>query len=100
MSQDKILLEKANDLGDRLIHCFDSKYKVPYSDINLKTRVPVALSPNLDSSLSETSTMQIEFRDLTYETKNNLYEVCAIVKYKWITFYLIIIFLGKIFRFI
>lgn len=75
LTSDKILLEKSTDLGDRLIHCFDSNSKVPFSDVNLKTRVPIALGSNHDSSLAEVATMQIEFRDLSHETKNDEYEV-------------------------
>jgi len=76
LSQDKILLEKANDLGDRLIHCFDSpSHTVPFSDVNLKTKAPKAPKWSTDSSLSEVSSMQLEFRDLAYELQNHIYEV-------------------------
>lgn len=76
LSKDKVLLEKANDLGDRLIHCFDSPSKtVPFSDVNLRTKTPKAPKWSSDSSLSEVSSMQLEFRDLAYETTNHVYEV-------------------------
>ena len=76
LSKDKILLEKATDLGDRLIHCFDSPSKtVPFSDVNLRTKAPKAPRWSTDSSLSEVSSMQLEFRDLSYETKSPIYEV-------------------------
>lgn len=80
LTQNKVLLHKANDLGDRLVHCFDSPSKsVPFSDVNLKTKSARGPSWSMDSSLSEVSSMQIEFRDLAYETHNKIYEVIDFV---------------------
>ncbi|KAH9416604.1 Endoplasmic reticulum mannosyl-oligosaccharide 1,2-alpha-mannosidase [Dermatophagoides pteronyssinus] len=75
ISKEKILLEKAIDLGDRLIHCFDSQSKtVPFSDVNLKKKMAKAPSYMPESSLSEVSSVQLEFRDLSYETNDKSYE--------------------------
>jgi len=68
------LLTKALDIGDRLIHCFDSPSKVPYSDVNLKIKDPKSPIWSPDSSTSEVSTMQLEFRDLSRVTKEPIYE--------------------------
>lgn len=58
-------LHKALDLGHRLIHCFDSPSSlVPFSDVNLRTKSPKPPAWSPDSSLSEVSTLQLEFRDL------------------------------------
>lgn len=44
------LLAKAVDVGDRLIHCFDSPSKVvPFSDVNLRTRSPKSPAWSPDS---------------------------------------------------
>lgn len=69
------LLAKAVDVGDRLIHCFDSPSKtVPFSDVNLRTKSPKSPAWSPDSSLSEVSTVQIEFRDLSRLVKEAHYE--------------------------
>lgn len=79
LSKERILLEKAIDLGDRLIHCYDSPSKtVPFSDVNLKNRTPRSPTWSYDSSLSEVSSVQLELRDLSYESNNKLYEVISI----------------------
>ncbi|XP_053201986.1 endoplasmic reticulum mannosyl-oligosaccharide 1,2-alpha-mannosidase-like [Panonychus citri] len=69
------LLTKALDVGDRLIHCFDSKSgSIPYSDVNLLTKLPKSPVWSQDSSTSEVSTMQLEFRDLSRITKQSIFE--------------------------
>ncbi|OTF73785.1 endoplasmic reticulum mannosyl-oligosaccharide [Euroglyphus maynei] len=75
ISKEKILLEKAIDLGQRLIHCFDSQSKtVPFSDVNLKSRLSKSPAYMQESSLSEVSSVQLEFRDLSRETNDKSYE--------------------------
>lgn len=75
LSKKPPLLAKAVDVGDRLIHCFDSPSKtVPYSDVNLRTKSPKSPAWSPDSSLSEVSTVQIEFRDLSRLVKESHYE--------------------------
>lgn len=72
------LLAKAVDVGDRLIHCFDSPSKVvPYSDVNLRTKAPKSPAWSPDSSLSEVSTVQLEFRDLSRLVKEDKFEVTS-----------------------
>lgn len=72
---------------------------MPFSDVNLRTKTPKAPKWSSDSSLSEVSSMQLEFRDLAYETTNHVYEVYLhlfqfnlIIKFIGILF----VFLGKI----
>lgn len=78
LTKNPILLNKAIDLGDRLIHCFDSpSSKIPYSDVNLKSRKPKSPAWSPDSSLSEVSTVQLEFRDLTRLTSDKRYEIIS-----------------------
>ena len=70
-----VFLHKAVDVGDRLIHCFDSPSgNVPYSDVNLRTKTPRSPSWSPDSSLSEVSSVQLEFRDLTSLTQDKRFE--------------------------
>ena len=68
------ILHKTVDIADRLIHCFDSSSSVPFSDVNLRTRTPASPAWSPDSSLSEVSSMQLEFRDLSRLIKDQKYE--------------------------
>lgn len=73
-SREKIK-SQAIDLGDRLLHCYDTSIKViPYSDINLFTRQAHPPSWNQHSSLSEAASLQLEFRYLTHITGDKRFE--------------------------
>ena len=61
-------LEKAKDLGGRLLGAFSSRSPVPYSDVNLVTRHGHPPSWGHDSSLSEVTTIQLEFKELSRST--------------------------------
>ncbi|XP_055587361.1 endoplasmic reticulum mannosyl-oligosaccharide 1,2-alpha-mannosidase isoform X2 [Uranotaenia lowii] len=77
LSGDKMFLDKAMDLGHRLLPCFDSPSGIPYSDVNIETMKahPPKWSP--DSSTSEVTTLQLEFRDLSRTSLNPIYETVA-----------------------
>lgn len=75
LSKDEMYVKKAVDLADRLLPCFDSESGVPFSDINLFTRKAHAPKWSPDSSTSEVSTIQLEFRDLSKITGDPKYEV-------------------------
>lgn len=68
LSGDPIFLEKAYDLGNRTLPAFNTQSFIPYSDINLKNRVAKSPHWTSDSSISEVATLQLEFKDLTYQT--------------------------------
>lgn len=55
--------------------CFESESGVPYSDVNLLTKKAHAPKWSPDSSTSEVTTIQLEFRDLSRSSKNPKYEV-------------------------
>ena len=65
------------ELGDRLLPCFKSPSKIPFSDINLKTGHSHAPEWGPDSSVSEISTIQLEFRDLSMLTGDKKYQVLS-----------------------
>lgn len=82
LSADVLFLQKAQDLADRLLPCFDSDSGVPYSDVNLATRKAHSPKWSPDSSTSEVTTIQLEFRDLSRSLKlsgggPNEYELVA-----------------------
>ena len=66
------------ELGDRLLPCFESSSGIPFSDVNLLTGNAHAPEWGPDSSVSEVSTIQIEFRDLTQLTGDRKYQVLRI----------------------
>ena len=53
---------------------FDTQSGIPFSDVNLKTRLGHAPKWSPDSSTSEVTTIQLEFRDLSRSTGNPMYE--------------------------
>eukprot|EP00049_Salpingoeca_infusionum_P022704 m.8272 g.8272 ORF g.8272 m.8272 type:complete len:630 (+) comp5339_c0_seq2:127-2016(+) len=73
LTKDKMFLEKATDLGDRLIHGFNDQSGVPFSDVNLLTKVAHKPKWGPDSSTAEISTIQLEFKYLSYLTKDKRY---------------------------
>lgn len=77
LSQDNLFLQKAIDLGNRLLPSFKTSSGIPYSDVNIKTGHAHAPAWGQDSSVSEVSTIQLEFRDLSRLTKDNKYELTS-----------------------
>ncbi|XP_045201287.2 endoplasmic reticulum mannosyl-oligosaccharide 1,2-alpha-mannosidase-like [Mercenaria mercenaria] len=74
LTGDVVFKTKAKDLGDRLLPCFNSPSRVPYSDVNLRTGNAHAPRWGPDSSTSEVTTIQIEFRDLSKVTGDAKYK--------------------------
>lgn len=66
------------DLGTRLLPCFNSDSGVPYSDVNLATRKAHSPKWSPDSSTSEVTTIQLEFRDLSRCTGDPQFEVSSV----------------------
>lgn len=65
LSAERVFLDKAKDLGQRLLGAFTSSSGIPYSDVNLKSTKGHAPKWSPDSSTSEVTTIQLEFRDLS-----------------------------------
>lgn len=74
LSQDSIFLEKAQDLGNRILPVFDTPSGLPLSSINLHRQEGV---PDRDNngfvSTAEAATLQLEFRYLSYLTGEDIY---------------------------
>ncbi|ORY07453.1 glycoside hydrolase [Basidiobolus meristosporus CBS 931.73] len=74
LSNDSLLLEKAVDLGDRLLGAFESPSGIPYASVMLDTGKGVAAHFNGGaSSTAEATTLQLEFKYLSYLTGNKKY---------------------------
>ncbi|XP_055322080.1 endoplasmic reticulum mannosyl-oligosaccharide 1,2-alpha-mannosidase isoform X2 [Sitodiplosis mosellana] len=74
LSGDKMFLTKATELGNRLMPAFSSPSGIPYSDVNLATMVAHSPKWSPDSSTSEVTTIQLEFRDLSRITNDPTFE--------------------------
>ena len=74
LTKDQLFLDKANDLGKRLLPAFNSKSGVPFSDVNLKTHKAHAPKWGSDSSLAEVTTIQLEFEYLAHLTGNKQFK--------------------------
>ena len=61
-----------------MLPCFKTKSQIPFSDVNLLTGKAHAPEWGPDSSVSEVSTIQLEFRDLSMLTRKNIYKVCYV----------------------
>nr|KAG5712455.1 hypothetical protein BaRGS_011429 [Batillaria attramentaria] len=73
LTGDEIFKQRATELGDRLLPCFNSQSKVPFSDVNLLSGKAHAPRWGPDSSTSEVTTIQLEFRDLSKITGDQKY---------------------------
>jgi len=63
------------DLGDRMMPAFSTRSGVPHSDVNLGTRSAHSPKWGPDSSTSEVTSIQLEFRDLSRSTGQLKFEV-------------------------
>uniref|UniRef100_A0AC35U1B8 Alpha-1,2-Mannosidase n=1 Tax=Rhabditophanes sp. KR3021 TaxID=114890 RepID=A0AC35U1B8_9BILA len=75
LTGDELYKEKATELGSKLLGAFEhSKTPIPLSDVNLKTKDAATPSWTPYSSLSEVTSLQLEFRDLSRVTGNATFE--------------------------
>ncbi|XP_005106053.1 endoplasmic reticulum mannosyl-oligosaccharide 1,2-alpha-mannosidase [Aplysia californica] len=74
LTGDEIMKEKAIDLGTRLLPAFNHNSKIPFSDVNLAHGVAKAPRWGPDSSTSEVTTIQLEFRDLSKVSGDKRFE--------------------------
>ena len=74
LSGDEIYMTKALELGKRLMPSFDSTSGIPYSDVNLFSMQAHSPKWSPDSSTSEVTTIQLEFRDLSRISNDPTFE--------------------------
>ena len=72
--EDPLFLEKAQELGSRMLPAFETESGLPLSLVNLALREGVPDRENNGYvSTAETSTLQLEFRYLAYLTDEDIY---------------------------
>ncbi|XP_026325954.1 endoplasmic reticulum mannosyl-oligosaccharide 1,2-alpha-mannosidase isoform X3 [Hyposmocoma kahamanoa] len=74
---DEMFLDKARDLGERLMPAFHSPSGIPYSDVNLGMGTAHPPEWSHYSTTAEVSTVQLEFRELSRATKDPQFEMAA-----------------------
>ncbi|XP_056395656.1 endoplasmic reticulum mannosyl-oligosaccharide 1,2-alpha-mannosidase [Hyla sarda] len=65
LTQDPLFLEKAKDIGTRLLPAFNTPSKVPYSDVNIGKGTAHPPRWTSDSTVAEVTSVQLEFRELS-----------------------------------
>jgi mannosyl-oligosaccharide alpha-1,2-mannosidase len=99
LTSDKLYLDKAVDLADRMIGAFETASGLPLPSVNLATGEGVTdmYSPH-QISTAEATTLQLEFKYLASLTKNPNYwykveEVMAVVEKVHLDHHLVPIFM-------
>ncbi|CAN2390284.1 trimming of terminal mannose on B branch [Pristimantis euphronides] len=65
LTKDPLFLEKAKDIGTRLLPAFNTPSKVPYSDVNIGRGTAHPPRWTSDSTVAEVTSVQLEFRELS-----------------------------------
>uniref|UniRef100_A0A8C5QBG1 alpha-1,2-Mannosidase n=1 Tax=Leptobrachium leishanense TaxID=445787 RepID=A0A8C5QBG1_9ANUR len=74
LTQDVMFLDKAKDIGTRLLPAFNTPSKVPFSDVNIGRGTAHAPRWTSDSTVAEVTSVQLEFRELSRITKDNRFQ--------------------------
>ncbi|KAM7369297.1 hypothetical protein PAMP_013576 [Pampus punctatissimus] len=74
LTGDHLFLEKAKDLGSRLMPAFRTPSKIPFSDVNIGKGTAHPPRWTSDSTLAEVTSIQLEFRELSRLTQDPLYQ--------------------------
>ncbi|XP_062874122.1 mannosidase, alpha, class 1B, member 1b [Trichomycterus rosablanca] len=74
LTGDELFLEKAKDIGSRLMPAFKTPSKIPYSDVNIGTGTAHPPQWTTDSTVAEVTSIQLEFRELSRLTGDPKYQ--------------------------
>lgn len=74
LTKDQLFLEKAKDLGARLMPAFKTPSKIPFSDVNIGKGTAHPPRWTSDSTLAEVTSVQLEFRELSRLTQDPKYQ--------------------------
>nr|XP_020470805.1 endoplasmic reticulum mannosyl-oligosaccharide 1,2-alpha-mannosidase-like [Monopterus albus]XP_020470806.1 endoplasmic reticulum mannosyl-oligosaccharide 1,2-alpha-mannosidase-like [Monopterus albus]XP_020470807.1 endoplasmic reticulum mannosyl-oligosaccharide 1,2-alpha-mannosidase-like [Monopterus albus] len=74
LTGDQLFLEKAKDLGSRLLPAFKTPSKIPFSDVNIGKGTAHPPRWTSDSTLAEVTSIQLEFRELSHLTQEPQYQ--------------------------
>ncbi|CAL8317830.1 unnamed protein product [Lota lota] len=74
LTADQLFLEKAIDMGSRLMPAFNTPSKIPYSDVNIGKGTAHPPRWTTDSTVAEVTSIQLEFRELSRLTQDPQYK--------------------------
>ncbi|KAM6902437.1 endoplasmic reticulum mannosyl-oligosaccharide 1,2-alpha-mannosidase [Xenentodon cancila] len=77
LTGDQLFLDKAKDLGSRLMPAFKTPSKIPFSDVNIGKGTAHPPRWTSDSTLAEVTSIQLEFRELSHLTQEPQYQDAA-----------------------
>ncbi|XP_030647754.1 mannosidase, alpha, class 1B, member 1b isoform X2 [Chanos chanos] len=77
LTGDSLFLEKAKDLGSRLMPAFNTPSKIPYSDVNIGKGTAHPPRWTSDSTVAEVTSIQLEFRELSRLTGDPQYQLAV-----------------------
>ncbi|XP_064210545.1 mannosidase, alpha, class 1B, member 1b isoform X2 [Anguilla rostrata] len=73
LTGDALFLDKARDIGSRLMPAFNTPSKIPYSDVNIGKGTAHSPRWTSDSTVAEVTSIQLEFRELSRLTQDPRY---------------------------
>ncbi|XP_074525945.1 mannosidase, alpha, class 1B, member 1b [Halichoeres trimaculatus] len=74
LTGDTVFLDKAKDIGSRLMPAFRTPSKIPYSDVNIGKGTAHPPRWTSDSTVAEVTSIQLEFRELSRLTQEPQYK--------------------------
>ncbi|XP_077398995.1 endoplasmic reticulum mannosyl-oligosaccharide 1,2-alpha-mannosidase [Vanacampus margaritifer] len=74
LTGDQLFLNKAKDLGSRMMPAFKTPSKIPFSDVNIGKGTAHPPRWTSDSSMAEVTSIQLEFRELSRLTQDPQYK--------------------------
>lgn len=74
LTGDTLFLDKAKDLGSRLMPAFKTPSKIPFSDVNIGKGTAHPPRWTTDSTVAEVTSIQLEFRELSRLTQDPQYQ--------------------------
>ncbi|XP_040012119.1 mannosidase, alpha, class 1B, member 1b [Xiphias gladius] len=77
LTGDTLFLDKAKDIGSRLMPAFNTPSKIPYSDVNIGKGTAHPPRWTSDSTVAEVTSIQLEFRELSRLTQEPHYEAAV-----------------------
>uniref|UniRef100_A0A667X3G9 alpha-1,2-Mannosidase n=1 Tax=Myripristis murdjan TaxID=586833 RepID=A0A667X3G9_9TELE len=75
LTGDTLFLDKAKDIGSRLMPAFKTPSKIPFSDVNIGKGTAHPPRWTSDSTVAEVTSIQLEFRELSRLTEDTQYQV-------------------------
>ncbi|XP_031433645.1 endoplasmic reticulum mannosyl-oligosaccharide 1,2-alpha-mannosidase isoform X1 [Clupea harengus] len=77
LTGDELFLDKAKDIGSRLMPAFKTPSKIPFSDVNIGKGTARPPRWTTDSTVAEVTSIQLEFRELSRLTNDPQYQAAV-----------------------